>query len=499
MKSFYSHGKLLTVLAGLASALACPSAFGFTLTKDHSIALGFRQNLATYNVVVEIGDYTNYTQAKPGVTFSIPTPQDALSNAFSSFDDLYWSAFGTIRSSGQPLPQNSLFLTKARSDLDTQAASTFDPDSTDYVSAGIGGITTYTPSRCDFTGTNWGEIKATATYGSYSKKVTKNGNWGASGFECENYTPDDFVESELYVRSDFYEVQNWGSVIYLGYFQFNNDGTMTFTAAPAAAPTIAGLTNETVTVGATASFAATVTGSPMLQWQFNGTNLVDGSDAFGGTISGSVEATLDIANVQLPHSGAYTLIASNAGGVVSNSVTLTVQQANTAPILAALADTNINVGCNLNITNAASDSDVPAQTLTFSVAAGPTNATINADTGVFAWRPLVSQADSTNLVTIQATDSGTPPLSASQSFLVVVNPLTRPHISASGVAIGGKFGFTINGETGPDYAVQTSTNLTDWQTVFSVNSPATPYQWTDTDETTNACLFYRVVVGPPLP
>jgi hypothetical protein len=41
--------------------------------------------------------------------------------------------------------------------------------------------------------------------------------------------------------------------------------------------------------------------------------------------------------------------------------------ANTAPVLAAITDQTIGVGVTMNITNNATDNDLPAQTLTFSL------------------------------------------------------------------------------------------------------------------------------------
>ena len=42
-------------------------------------------------------------------------------------------------------------------------------------------------------------------------------------------------------------------------------------------------------------------------------------------------------------------------------------------------------------------------------------------------------------------------------------------------------------------------HVRDWQTVFSTNSPALPFNWTDPDTGSFAARFYRIVVGPPLP
>ena len=58
--------------------------------------------------------------------------------------------------------------------------------------------------------------------------------------------------------------------------------------------------------------------------------------------------------------------------------------------------------------------------------------------------------------------------------------------------------FSVNGQSGPDYAIEASTNLTQWSNVFITNSPALPFTWMDA--TTNSPQrFYRIKLGPPLP
>ena len=57
-----------------------------------------------------------------------------------------------------------------------------------------------------------------------------------------------------------------------------------------------------------------------------------------------------------------------------------------------------------------------------------------------------------------------------------------------------------NSIVGPDYAVQVSSNLANWSTLFITNSPPTRiFQWTDTNAATAPAQFYRIKVGPPLP
>jgi hypothetical protein len=172
--------------------------------------------------------------------------------------------------------------------------------------------------------------------------------------------------------------------------------------------------------------------------------------------------------------------------------------ANTPPVLAAIANRTVNVGQTVAFTASATDTDQPPQTLTFRLLAGVTNATLNTNSGAFSWRPLVTQAGTTNAFSLKVADNGSPSLSATQSFSVTVNPLTQPGLSSIGL-IGGFVQFQVSGVNGPDYAVQGSSNLLNWNVLFITNSPAMPFLWTDTNTATLPAQFYRIKVGPPLP
>ncbi|MGD0814873.1 MAG: cellulase family glycosylhydrolase [Verrucomicrobiota bacterium] len=172
---------------------------------------------------------------------------------------------------------------------------------------------------------------------------------------------------------------------------------------------------------------------------------------------------------------------------------------NTTPTLVPIANQTVNVGQTVAFTAISTDSDQQPQTLTltFAMLAGATNATVNTNSGAFSFRPLVTQANSTNSFTLEVSENGTPPLSATNNFTITVNPVSLPQVSSVGWS-NGQFVLQVTGQSGPDYAIQTSTNLTQWSMVFTANSPAMPFSWQDI-AATNSARFYRVVVGPPLP
>jgi hypothetical protein len=210
--------------------------------------------------------------------------------------------------------------------------------------------------------------------------------------------------------------------------------------------------------------------------------------------SGSATAT----NSTLPNgTNLITAIYSGNSNYLGRTNTLNQVVTNTPPVLAAITNRTVNVGQTVAFTASATDTDSPPQTLTFSLLAGATNATLAANSGAFSFRPLVTQANSTNSFTLKVSDNGVPSLSATQSFSVIVNPLSAPGISAISFA-GGQFSFKVSGQSGPDYAIEISTNLKQWSNVFITNSPGLPFNWTDTNVAAPQ-RFYRVKPGPPWP
>jgi len=115
----------------------------------------------------------------------------------------------------------------------------------------------------------------------------------------------------------------------------------------------------------------------------------------------------------------------------TNSFKVVVYAANTAPVVAAIADKAVYANTLLSFAVSATDTDQPPQTLTFSLGAGaPTGASISAG-GLFNWTPTAAQGPSTNLISVVVTDSGVPALSATNTFKVVVFAAnTAPVIAA---------------------------------------------------------------------
>src|SRR5206468_1110299 len=96
-------------------------------------------------------------------------------------------------------------------------------------------------------------------------------------------------------------------------------------------------------------------------------------------------------------------------------------EVNSAPVLTVPPSQTINELITLVVTNTATDTDLPANTLTFALERKTAGEGVDSATGVLTWTPTEAQGPSTNTITVKVTDNGTPALSAINSFTVVVN------------------------------------------------------------------------------
>jgi hypothetical protein len=81
------------------------------------------------------------------------------------------------------------------------------------------------------------------------------------------------------------------------------------------------------------------------------------------------------------------------------------------------------------------------------------------------------------------------------SFSASVTTPAMPQVSGS-VYTNGTFSLTVNGDSGYDYIIQTSTNLTVWTSIFTNPMPTLPFVWSDSDASNYSQQFYRIQLGP---
>ena len=155
---------------------------------------------------------------------------------------------------------------------------------------------------------------------------------------------------------------------------------------------------------------------------------LSGTVPAGASISSTGAFSWTPTEVQGPGVYTFDVIVTDNGSNPANlsdteTISVTVNAVNTAPVLTAIGDQTINEETNLSFNASASDSDLPAQNLTFSLAGTiPTGATINS-MGAFSWTPTESQGPGNYTFAVVVTDNGTNPanLSDSESITVTVN------------------------------------------------------------------------------
>jgi len=120
------------------------------------------------------------------------------------------------------------------------------------------------------------------------------------------------------------------------------------------------------------------------------------------------------------------LVSDNGSPVLFDieDFTVTVNEVNLAPVIAAVDNQTTDEMVPFTLDVDATDADLPANTLTYSLDVAPMGATIDAVSGVITWTPGEAQ-DGEHLFTVRLTDNGTPSLSDTEEFTVTVNEVNR--------------------------------------------------------------------------
>ncbi|MBI3416210.1 MAG: lamin tail domain-containing protein [Verrucomicrobia bacterium] len=160
---------------------------------------------------------------------------------------------------------------------------------------------------------------------------------------------------------------------------------------------------------------------------------------------------------------------------------------NRPPVLATITGKLVFEGGKLNFLATATDPDVPAQPLTFSLDAGaPAGATINPASGLFVWTPTEAQGPGTNAITVRVTDNGNPPMSDTRVFNVIIFEINSPPVLApiadQTVVVGSLLSFTASA-TDADIPAQTLTFSLDAgaPTGAAIDAKSGTFTWTPTD------------------
>ena len=178
--------------------------------------------------------------------------------------------------------------------------------------------------------------------------------------------------------------------------------------------------------------------------------------------------------------------------------TVVVLESNRPPVIPLIADQTVNEGDFVIASVLATDPDLPLQSLTFTLAEAPAGASLS-DGGLFLWTPAENQGPSTNRVVVIATDDGSPSLSATQQFTIIVREVNYPPVLAAipeqSVNEGELLAFTIQA-TDPDLPAQRLTFTLGGGAPdgASINPTNGLFTWTPTEAQGPNSYFFAVIV-----
>ena len=142
----------------------------------------------------------------------------------------------------------------------------------------------------------------------------------------------------------------------------------------------------------------------------------------------------------------------------SQEFNIVVQESNLPPVWTAPGTRRVSEGLRLSFQLKATDSDLPAQPLTYRLISGPTGLTVSTN-GVVNWRPTEEQGPSTNRVRVNVSDSFT---TVAQDFDIIVRD-SEPTAAVAKLEIAGNpdgtLSLRLRATSGFNYKIEQSTSL----------------------------------------
>ena len=268
------------------------------------------------------------------------------------------------------------------------------------------------------------------------------------------------------------------------------------------APVLSAIPNQSVSVGAglLVSLSANDADLPAQSLTYS---LVSGPA--GATVSAAgvfswtpATASTNTVTVQVADSGAPSKSDRKSFVVVAT-------KSNTAPALATIVDQKVSPGQLLMVALAGSDPDGPRSALTYRLVTGPAGAVVDPVTGIFTWRLAKSAPTEIYHVTVSVTDRGTPPLTDTRSFRVIVsgkgsrgtqNEGSESNLLSWVADLGAERTISFEHALGAQkqsgewvHYLEASEDLVHWVTVGPLSSAS---QLRDTASRESSIRFYRV-------
>ena len=75
-------------------------------------------------------------------------------------------------------------------------------------------------------------------------------------------------------------------------------------------------------------------------------------------------------------------------------------------------------------------------------------------------------------------------------------PTTNPPVIATATYADGTFALQVAGDVGPNYVIQGSTDLSEWESLYTTNPAVMPFNWTDPGASNFPARFFRVYYQP---
>jgi len=272
--SAFNTVKSMVAMAAVATFAFQTQAFNY---QYGDLLIGFRVTAnGTYDLVIDAGPASGYTNLTAGTKIPITALTGSLlHDAFGTTNDLSWSAFAAFDPYYPDGTQDgTLFMTRARSDFNTQStpwgrwkvsAQDLTGTKIDGVGNGAVAIGLDLPANSDNTSNALVELESWNTDGgkaSYKSELFGSSsvpNWAGTFGDGlpEQTTSDTFASDGQPVRADLYWMLPYNSNIshppstYLGYFELNTNGVLTYTAGPSSTqlttPTIVSVTRTGTT------------------------------------------------------------------------------------------------------------------------------------------------------------------------------------------------------------------------------------------------------------
>ena len=213
--------------------------------------------------------------------------------------------------------------------------------------------------------------------------------------------------------------------------------------------------NRRVSEGSTLSFQLRATDSDLPPQPLN-YRLISGPT--GLTVSTNGVVSWRPTEEQGPSTNRVWVDVNDGIEGASQEFDIVVQERNLPPVWPTLGTLRVTEGLRLSFQLKATDSDLPAQRLTYQLVSGPTGLSVTTN-GLLSWTPTLQQGPSTNRVRVSVSDPFT---SVAQDFDIIVRD-TDPGPAVATLEISGKPGGAWNlhlrATSGVSYQIDQSLSL----------------------------------------